>query len=177
MFQFFPSLQNRMMVFGAAGILATVAFVGSPAQAQDDDNQIAVGTLQTRQVFQNYDGRQQMMQKIREAQKEARNAQQNGNQQKARQAQQQMQQKRQQIMQKFRSNMQKAAQQVAQERNIDVVAPQVTYTSDRAQTQDITKPVTQTLNETVDTDDQQRERSLQLPGSDQKRDQQGQQNR
>jgi Skp family chaperone for outer membrane proteins len=138
-----------MMVFGVTGALAAVVFIGSPVHAQDG-SQMAVGTYQAQQIYRNYDGRQQMMQQVRQIQQQAQRAQQSGNQKQARQAQQQMRQKRQQIMQKFRADMQKAAKQVAQDEGIDVVAPRVTYTSERAKTKDITKPVTDAMNEMVD---------------------------
>jgi len=179
MVRMFTTTPNRMTVFGVAGALAAVAFVGLPTQAQQQgqgDDSITVGTVQAQQVYQNYDGRQQMMQQIRQIQQEARQAQQNGNQQQARQKQQQMQQKQQEIMQKFRSNMEKATQQVAEDQDIDLVAQQVSYASDRVQTQDITEPVTQALNEMVDVDDQQQGQSRQLPGAGQQQ-RQGQQNR
>jgi len=159
----------------AAGLALGVAAFASPALAQNEDG-VMVGTFEPRQVFQNYEGRQQMMQNMRQMQQKAQQAQQNGDQQAAQQAQQKMQQQRQQMMQEFRSNMEEAAAQVAEEQNATLVVSEVTYASDEVQTQDLTEQVTKALNESVETGQQQGQ-SLNLPGAGQQQGQEGQDNR
>jgi Skp family chaperone for outer membrane proteins len=154
---------SRGMTAMAAFGLALAVFAGS-AQAQNDQGQLTVGTFEPQQVFQSFEGRQQMMQEMQRAQKKAQEAAQGGDQQAAMQARQQMQQKQQELMEDFRSRMEKAAADVAEEENVDLVAPEVTYAASEVEQRDLTKAITSKLNESVDASAQGQQGQGQMQG-------------
>jgi hypothetical protein len=146
----------KSIVTGGAAAAALAIAVGtlSPALAQNEgssgsasDAQVMVGTFNQQQVIQPY--QQHLQQRMMKIRKEIQSQGQGQNQQQRRQqmmqAQKKMKKEQQKIQKRYQADLKKIMPQVAENANVELIVPSVTYKTDKVGTKDVTQQVRKRL--------------------------------
>lgn len=130
-------------IFGTILLIAAVMAVaviagGQYAQAQDESEELVVGTYDIQQVFQRHPAQTKLQELESTTQAEIQKAQQAGNVQKTQQLQQQYEQQRGQIIWDFQTKVNQIIEEAAKSADVKVVASEFAYIAEDVTEKDIT---------------------------------------
>ncbi len=105
-----------------------------------------VGQVDLEKVFNEYSGTKDFNEGINEVQENLQNAQKEGDQQKIKEIQQDFQTKRSQLIETFYAEIEKASSRISERMNVEVVAAEVLYNTDKADVVDVSDELIKEMN-------------------------------
>jgi len=142
-------MMNRSRISKLLATAALVMTVGAMglwvnhdlrAQAANEDK-LQVGVYNPQQVFEQYPGRQQMMESLAALQQEAEEAIQQENHQKLAELQAQAEQQQRQTVEQFQQDIERILPEVAQATGVQLVAMEIIYAADDVEEQNLTTAI------------------------------------
>lgn len=140
---------NRTRISPMLATMALVLTVGAVGlwlnhdlRAEDANQQkLQVGVYNPQQVFEQYPGRQQMMENLASLQQEAEQAIQQENHQKLAELQAQAEQQQRRTVEQFQQDVQEVLPQVAQATGVQLVAMEIIYAAPDVEQQNLTQAI------------------------------------
>lgn len=136
-----------------------------PKESAESEDAVVlpVGSYEPQKAFEQYPGRNELLEEFQSAQEDMTKAQEQGDQQKLQQIQMKLQQKQQQVIDQFQRDVEAALPDVAKAAEVQVIAVEIAYTAEGVKTKDVTSQVVSALSERK-TEDAPARRERAVPG-------------